>query len=222
MDQIDVQIQSRVRNTKNANRRARRAGRLPAIVYGGSDAPAAISVDLSAFEKLLHKAKLATIFNLQGEGPEQKAIIRDLQRDPVTEAPLHVDFYRIQIDKAIVVDVAVHHIGGDPIGVREGGVLETLTRQISVRCLPLEVPTSFDVDLTDLDIGQAIHVSDLTAPAGIEILSAPETTLFIIAAAKVEEEVEEVAEGEEGAAEGEEGAAEGDAAEGGDASGEKS
>lgn len=191
MNQVDLAVRPRNKNSKNQNRRARRSGQLPAVVYGAEMAPQAVMLDSDGFTKLLSKTRRSTIFNLKvdGEtnGAEQKAIIRDIQRDPVNSKLVHVDFYRIRLDKAINVEVSIHGVG-TPAGIKLGGVLETINRTIEVRCLPLEVPEFIEVDISQLQIGQSIHVYDLKVAEGVEILSDEDMPLFILAAPMKEEE----------------------------------
>ena len=222
MNQLDVDLKPRIKGSKNANRRLRRTGELPAVIYGGDRGAQPVSLDSVRFVKLLPKIRSTTIFNLsvEGESDPQQAFIREIQRHPLYDDHLiHIDFYRIEAGKPVVVEVPVHGIGGVPEGVKMGGVLETLTRRITVKCLPLQVPDSLEIDLSSLEMGQSLHVSDLTTPEGLEVLTSALAALFIISAPRAEEEevkpAEEEVEGEgEGEGEGEavkpEGEAEGE------------
>jgi large subunit ribosomal protein L25 len=201
MKQVDLAISLREKNSKNGNRRARRGGRIPAVVYGGGLEPQAAYLDSVSFQKTLAAVHRSTIFNLTagtGDAP-QPAIIRDIQHHPVSELPLHVDFYRISLDKPIVVDIPVHGVGGVPAGVKMGGLLESVTRRVEIRCLPLVVPEHLDIDISGIAIGHSLHVSDLKVPDGVEILTSPQEVLFIVAAPKAEE-VKAPTEGVEAAA----------------------
>jgi large subunit ribosomal protein L25 len=200
MEQLDIEVLTRTKNSKNGNRRARRDGHLPAVIYGAGQPPQPILIDRTLFGKMLHKLHSSTILNLKTPtGEAERTIIREIQRDPVRDEPIHIDFLRIRVDVPIIVDVPIHAVGGTPKGVREGGVLETLARHISIKVLPLEVPGSIDHDLTNMEIGDAIHVSDLVIPQGVEVLTPEDATVFILAAPKTAE-AEPVA-GEEGAPE---------------------
>jgi large subunit ribosomal protein L25 len=198
MEQIDLQVVARTKNSKNENRRARRNGQLPAVIYGAGKDPQAVLIDRTVFGKLADRLHSSTIMNLthpEGGEPE-RTIIRDIQREPVRLEPIHVDFLRIRVDQPIVVDVPVHGVGSTPKGVREGGVLETIARHISIKVLPLEVPASIDHDLTEMEVGDSVHVSDLKVAEGIEILTDPENAIFILTAPRTEEEAA-ATEGEE-------------------------
>lgn len=190
MEQIDLEVTARSKNSKNGNRRARRAGQLPAIIYGAGQPPQAVLIDRVIFGKMQHRLHSSTIMNLKpvGGGEGERTIIRTIQREPVRDEPIHVDFLRIRVDVPIVVDVPIHATGGAPKGVREGGVLETLARHISIKVLPLEVPASVDHDVSEMAIGDSVHVSDLKVPDGVEVLTDPETAVFIVAAPRTEEE----------------------------------
>jgi large subunit ribosomal protein L25 len=148
------------------------------------------------------------------------SIIVEVQQDPVTEEPLHVDFYRISMDKPIHTSIPIVLIGSSP-GVKEGGMLEHNLREISITCLPGDLPDGIEVDVSDLELGDSIHVSDLEPPSGVEFLTEEHDTVAHVRKPRLVAEVEEVevAEGEEGeeaeeaAAEGEEEAAAEEAAE---------
>lgn len=208
MNQISLDVQSKPKVSKNGNRRLRRAGRLPAVIYGGVGESVAITLDSVKFHKMLNTIKRSTVFNLEIDGTKTQTMIREWQRDPVAHRSiLHVDFYRIQADKAVDVEVPVHAVGL-AAGTKLGGVLETQLRRVLIRCLPLEVPEAFEIDVSALEIGDSLHVSDLSVPENTEILSDKDQPLFNVAGRMAEEEVEEVEEGVEGAeaAEGAEGA----------------
>jgi len=204
MEQVALAVRPREKNSKNANRRSRRGGGLPGVIYGGEAPPQPIFIDGEAFAKLVQRIHLGTtIFHLTLEGGDstpEKAIIRAIQRDPVYDRKLlHVDFYRIRLDKPIVLDIPVHAVGGTPSGVKMGGILESLTRRISIRCLPLQVPEALEIDVSGLEIGQTLHISDLRPPEGVEILTPADLALFLVAAPKLEETPEAAAPAAEAA-----------------------
>lgn len=173
---------------------------MPAVIYGGADAPIAITLDSVKFHKMLDTIKRSTVFNLEIDGTKTQTMIREWQLDPVAHRSiLHIDFYRIQADKTVDVEVPVHAIGL-AAGTKMGGVLETQLRRVLIRCLPLEVPVAFEIDVSALEIGDSLHVYDLTIPEGAEILSDKDQPLFNVAGRTAEEEVAEVEEGVEGEA----------------------
>ena len=169
------------------------------VIYGGDSAPQSISVDDHDLEMILRGAyRCNAIINLTVDGIAQpvKSIVRDLDRHPVNSRLVHVDFQRIDMNKSLEMEMTLHIVGSDPKGVREGGVLEHIQRTVTIYCKPGDIPEALNVDLSDLDMGSSIHVSDLPLPPGVEVLDDPDTTLFsIVAPAKAQEE-EEVLEGE--------------------------
>lgn len=197
MNQVDLPVKSRSKASKNGNRRLRGSGEVPAVLYGGPKGPELVALKGQDFEHMLRTLHRSTIFNLKLDGgTPQPAIIKALQRDPVREGVIHVDFYRIEMDKAITVQVPIHSTGGVPAGVKLGGVFSALLRKIEIRCLPLQVPASFDVDVSGLGLNKSLHVSDLVAPEGVEILTAKTEAIFNCVVPKAEEEKKvEVVEG---------------------------
>ena len=163
-DTIVVEVEQRSELGKNAAGRLRRAGKIPGIVYGLDRAPFAVTVSPKRLSEVLRlETGTNTILNLSLVGQERTraVMIREIHRDPVTELPLHVDFVRVDLEKAIHVAVPIRLLG-TPIGVKtEGGVVEFLTREIDVECLPGEIPEHVDVDVSELHVNQNVHVSDL-------------------------------------------------------------
>ncbi|HOR29369.1 MAG TPA: 50S ribosomal protein L25 [Candidatus Sumerlaeota bacterium] len=198
MDQLQLELKPREVGPKRANRRLRRGGQVPAVVYGAGKEPAMVAIDNHAIEMILHGATGTNkLFNIQLNGEQQQALIRDVQRHPVNNRILHIDLMRVDMDKLIDVEVSVHAVGADPEGVRAGGILEHLVRSVTVRCRPADIPAHLEADLSALRLNESFHVSQLAVPANVEILDDPETALFTILAPRLEEEKPE---GEEGAA----------------------
>jgi large subunit ribosomal protein L25 len=210
---------------KGPARRLRVAGKVPAVLYGKSAEPRAIAVNSREVEALMKKAAASGVLvDLTVEGETNTALIRDYQADPFKRFVTHVDFQAVGLDEKIEVEVPIR-LNGEPKGIKEGGILEQLRRSINIRCVASNIPAHIDVDVSELMIGDNIHVDDISLGEGIEF---PHTANFTIAAVvppTKEEEVAppaaEVPEGEEAApAEGEaapaEGAAEEKPAEGGE------
>ena len=205
MQRADIHVKLRTETGKGAARSHRREGQIPAVVYG-SDVPAQpISVDARHLWQILHDAKgerfLVNMFIDNGNGDNSTSsltMIKDVQHDPVRGEIEHVDFLRISIDRRIDTTVPIHMVGSSS-GVREGGVLEHLLRELHVACLPLEIPEDINVDISDMEIGQSLHVSDLEIQEGIRVLTSPETVIALVAApTKVAEITTEAAtEGED-------------------------
>jgi large subunit ribosomal protein L25 len=180
---------------KNEARRLRAAGRIPAVVYGGSDGALPVSVDPKILSRILHSgAGVNTIIglNVEGVGTTQ-VLVKEFLLDPVHHKMLHADFYRVQMDKAITVTVSVQ-VRGEPRGVKvQGGVLELPHREVELECLPGEIPQYIEVDASELMIGQSVRLRDVAAGAKWTPLSDPDTLLAHVVAPKVEEPPPEAA-----------------------------
>jgi large subunit ribosomal protein L25 len=194
--EITVAAEARSTRGKNEARRLRVKGLAPAVLYG-SDRPAvAVSVNPKDVNKILHSnTGHNTIFNLAVEGVEDTPVmIVDWQSDPVRESLLHVDLKRIDLTKRIAVKVRVHATG-EPKGVKlQGGLLEVITREIEIECLPDEIPESYTVDVTELMIGQNLRASEIALGGSVKLVSAPEQVIAHVVALKAEV-VETPAEG---------------------------
>ena len=201
MEQINLNARIRKVTGNNPARSLRREGRIPAVLYGPKTKPILLSVDSKEFEQVVKKSTIGSVLlNLMiqnGNTESRPAMVKELQTHPVTQRFLHVDFYEVDMQRKIKVMVPVV-VRGKAKGVEEGGLLQIAHREIEVLCLPTEIPESFEVDVTDLDIGDAIHLEDIQAVGNIEIVAEANVTVVSVLAPKVEvEAVEEIAEGEE-------------------------
>lgn len=205
---------------KETAHKIRAAGRVPAVVYGRGMDPIHVSVDARELYHLLHTdAGTNVLVDLRVDGDNFLALPREIQHDLIRGRFVHVDFLRIARDVKITVEVPVH-ITGESRGVKEGGVIEHHLWTLEVECLPQDVPTHIDADITKLAINESLKVSDLKTPEKSTILTSLEEVVVSVVPPQVMrvEEAAEGAEGEEGA-EAAEGAAEGEeAAEGEDES----
>ena len=187
---------------KGDARKTRRSGRIPGILYGHGETPVPVSVGARDFQLALHTHKGGNpIVHLAVGGSEFTALIRDAQYDPVTHEVLHLYFQHISLTETIEVSVPVH-MTGLAIGVKDGGgILEAILRDLEVRCLPTAIPASIDVDVSALNIGDSIHVRDLSIP-DVTILNDPDATVVTVVPPTVmEEKPAEVVEAEAGAGE---------------------
>jgi large subunit ribosomal protein L25 len=185
------------RNTKGKNeaRRLRAAGRIPAVVYGAQkigDAPApeSVSVDPKPFLRILHSASgFNTLITLKVEGgAEARVLAKNIQLDPITHHPLHADFYRVNMERKIKVTVPIS-LRGESRGVKvDGGVLDFVHREIEVEVLPANIPDTIEVDITNLGIGDAVHVRDLAGAASWTPVTDTDLMILHIIAIKVAEE----------------------------------
>lgn len=180
---ITVEAELREPGSTNQAKRLRAAGKLPAVLYGEDRDPRPIVVSPRKIVEILQSGQgQNAVLNLRvAEGKEQTALIHDYQVDPISHKLLHCDFKRISLDVAVEVTVPIHTVG-EPVGVKqEGGILDTVVREIDVRCLPTSIPDFLEVDVTGLKIGDAVHVSDLEVPEGVEILTDGELTVATVA-----------------------------------------
>lgn len=181
MQQVELKAAERVRDAKGANRRLRVAGRVPGIVYGAGADPRQVEVSAHDMEMILHgRSRAGEVLNLQFEGgAKEVTLLREVQRHPVSRKLQHLDFLRVDVNKEVEVEVPVHGVG-TPAGVREGGVLEHLTRTLKVRCTPLTIPASIEIDIEGLDVNHSLHVGEAKLPEGLVVLNDAETPLFAV------------------------------------------
>jgi large subunit ribosomal protein L25 len=187
---IVVEVQPRPDRGKNANRRCRRAGMLPAVIYGANESPLTVGLSPRRLEEVLHlETGRNTIFTVALAGQDQKGavMIKELQRDPVSDALLHVDLIRVQLDKSVTVRVPIRLLGV-PEGVKaEGGVIEFVLREVEVECLPGDIPEHFDVDVSALQVNQHVSVAVLPVSDKVKILDDPEGIVAIVVPPRAEE-----------------------------------
>ena len=178
----------RERLGKGGARKARQGGEIPGVLYGHGETPIPVSVGARDFQLAMRTHRGGNpVVNLAVAGGEYTALVRDVQYDPMTHDILHLDFQHISLTETIEVKVAVHLVGL-PIGVKDGGgILETITRAVEVRCLPTAIPAALEVDVSALNIGESVHVRDLKAE-GVEILTDLGTTVATVVAPTVIEE----------------------------------
>ena len=173
---------------KNAARRVRAAGKIPAVVYGAGQDSVAVAVDPKIITKILHSdSGHNTIFDLDISGSATvKAMIVDWQNEPLKGALLHIDLKRIAMDKVMQVSVPVQLVGV-PVGVKaQGGILEHVLREVEIECLPADIPGHLDVDVSSLEMNQSIHVSDLPHSGSIKFLTDEGLTVAHVAAIREE------------------------------------
>jgi large subunit ribosomal protein L25 len=203
---IELKAWARDRTGTGGAREVRREGRVPGIVYGGKDEPQNIALETKEISGQMQTGHFqSTIFMLDMDGTKIRVIPRDVQLDPIRDYPIHVDFMRLAKDAQVTVDVPVHFLNDTASpGLKRGGVLNVVRHDIPVRCPADQIPESFEIDLTGLEIGDSIHISSVTLPEGVvPTITDRDFTIATIVGQKAEEEPEEETEG----AEGEEGAA---------------
>ncbi len=209
MEIFDLKVRKRSGAGTALAKKSRKAGFIPGVVYSRGAAALSLEVPKKDLYQLLHAhADENLIVNLAiDSGDSRTAIISEVQTHPVNDEILHVDFKGISMDEKIVVKVALH-AKGESIGVKEGGILDHVRREIEIECLPSQIPEKIEVDVTDLAIGKSLHVSELILPEGIVCLDDPETVLLTVVVPRAEEEIAPAATAEAGEAVGEEAKAE--------------
>lgn len=198
---LDVEI--RERKGKGVARQIRGAGKVPAVLYGRGKPSLAVSLDPRKLERVLRgsDAGLNTLIDLRFHAGEQSGervvLVKEIQREPIRGAMLHVDFYEVDLTQTVSVEVPIHLVGKAK-GVEFGGVVEHSLREVEIECLPRAIPDSFEADISGMDIGDVLHVRDLPLQEGVSLLSDPELAVVLVATPAAEEApAEEVAEGEE-------------------------
>ena len=188
---------------KNAARRVRVAGKIPAVVYGAGQESVAVTVDPKVILRILHsETGHNTIFDLDISGRGgAKAMIVDWQNEPIKGKLLHIDLKRIAMDKAMTVSVPIL-LTGVPVGVKaQGGILEQVLREVEVECLPGDIPSSLDVDVSALELNGSIHVSDLPHSDKLKYLAEEDATVALVTEIREEAAAEDATAAGTGAAE---------------------
>lgn len=204
MSVVKLAAQPREATGKGGARKTRAAGFIPAVLYGPGEKPEPLEIAYKEFMKVYHGGHGENVLvDLEvGTGDARKVLFREVQRDPVSEQVLHVDLYHVSLTKPIRVHVPVH-LEGVPTGVKNsGGILQHVMREVEVECLPTEIPESISVSVADLEIGDAVHVRDLSA-GDFTLVEEPGRTVAsvippVVSKEPVAGEAEEAAE-EEGA-----------------------
>lgn len=186
MERLALRAEPRSKIRTRESRRLRRAGRVPAVVYGAAEAET-ISLDAREAQRLFRHASESTIISLVTGGGDRDVLIKDYQTDRVTDQLLHVDFLEVVADRALRTHVPLRFVG-TPVGVRQGGILETLLRELHVECLPKDLPESLEVAIEGLDGGQSIHVRELDTPDAVRVLSPSDQVVCLVAHRVAEQE----------------------------------
>lgn len=211
---------------KGVARRLRKEGMLPAVVYGRQTASMPLTIELKQLKRLImgekSEHKLLDLSIEGNGGPTEKTVmIKELQIDPVKRDYLHADFFEVAMDEEVTIPMLIK-LTGEPEGVKMGGVLQQVRRELEIKCLPSQIPDSLEIDVTTLNIGDSIHLKDVQLPPGVKILEDVDMTIATVLAPTIEKEVAEevpeeaeeekaaAAEGEEKKGEEEKKAAEGD------------
>ena len=198
MDFLNIKAITRTTKGNGPARALRREGQIPAILYGPGNEPTSIAVDTHELELLLKSSRSGQIFvNMAIDGAgERKALLKELQRHPVSGQYIHADFYEVAMDRKIRVRVPVTTRGKSQ-GVEMGGMLQIIRRELEVLCLPDDIPEVIEIDITELDMGESVHVEDIPLEGDVEIPHEVNFTILTILSGRKVEEEEVDEEGEE-------------------------
>lgn len=190
-----LEIQPREPGSSRATRRLRRAGQVPGVIYGGDASPLAFQVDERELRHAL--AGRGAVLELQLDGQSTTAVLKEAQRHPVRGHTVHVDFLRVRLDVAIHATVPLELIGGDEApGVREGGVLEHVVREVQIEALPTDIPERLELDVSAMQVNDTLHLEAVQAPSGVTILGDLEETVATLTPPRLQSELDEELEAE--------------------------
>ncbi|MDR1277502.1 MAG: 50S ribosomal protein L25 [Treponema sp.] len=185
MSQVVLSAKNRQGLGSQEARRIRRDGRIPAVLYGRSGKPISLELDAGEFVSRVKNISESTIVKVEIDGQAHEAFVKDTQRNIINGNIIHVDFYEVESGIALRARVSVH-IHGTPIGVREGGVLESPLHEIEVECLPKDLPERIDVDVSELKVNQSLHVRDIALGDGVRLISAADQVVALVKFARTE------------------------------------
>jgi large subunit ribosomal protein L25 len=185
MSQVVLAAQNRAVKGSPEARRIRRKGRIPAVLYGRGGNSVAIDLDAREFSNRVKNISESTIVKLELDGETHDAFVKDTQRNITDGNILHVDFYEVESGVALRAHVSLHLVG-TPIGVREGGVLESPLHEIEVECLPKNLPERIEIDISELKVNQSLHVRDINLGEGVRLISNGDQVVALVKYAREE------------------------------------
>ncbi len=191
----EIVLEAEVREaTGKAAKRVRAQGKIPGVYYAHGEENIPLQVPKLSLDPLIYTSETHVI-ELRLKDGTKKAILRDVQFDPVTDRPIHFDLQGLREDEAVTIEVPVVLTGGTPIGVREGGLLQHIMHKVKLSCLPKDIPGKIEVNVSQLGINRAIHVRELNVP-NVTILEAPEDSVVAVVPPTVQKEAAPAAEAE--------------------------
>ena len=185
MSQVVLSAKNRQKAGSSESRRIRRSGRIPAVLYGRTGKAISIDLDAQEFVRGVKGISESTIVKVNIDGKSYDAFVKDTQRNIIDGNILHIDFYEVESGIALRAKVTLH-LYGNPIGVREGGILENPVHEIEVECLPKDLPKRLEIDISGLKVNQSLHVRDIPLAEGIRLLSGADQVVALVKFAKAE------------------------------------
>ena len=190
MSEMNLQVEKRERTGKGGSRQARMHGLIPAVVYGGGKDSVPIQIDRKTFVDMMKKSGSENpifLLKLSDTGQERHAMIRGLQRNPVSRQVIHIDFQRIEMTDRVRVTVPIELVG-TAFGVKnEGALIDFVVREVHIECLPGDIPKHLQLDITNLHVGQHAEVKALEVPPGVTLLEEPERVILSLVHTRTEE-----------------------------------
>jgi large subunit ribosomal protein L25 len=189
VETVEIQIEPREAGTKGKAKRLRRDGKLPGVFYGPKAQTVPLEVDRKDFMSRVADLEGSHLIRIKSGSPllaDKVALVKEMQFHPVTGEVLHADFYEVDLSAKIRVKVPLHFVG-KAAGVVRGGILQPIVREVEVECLPMDIPEFFNVEVSELDIGDSLHVTGLAMPEGVVAASESDLTLVTVVPPSIEE-----------------------------------
>lgn len=189
METLEIQVEARDVKSKRQARRLRRAGKIPGVLYGPKTPPVPVELDQKEFSSRVAGLEGSHLIRLKSESTAlaaKVALVKEMQYHPITGDVIHTDLYEVDLTAKIQVQVPLHFIG-KAAGVVRGGILQPIVREIEVECLPMEIPQFFNVEVSALDIGDAVHIEELQMPEGVSAIYETNFALVTVVPPSVEE-----------------------------------
>ncbi len=201
METLEIRVDPRDKKSKRDAKRLLRNGKIPAILYGPKTTAVALALDKREFSSRVADLEGSHLVRLKSESAalaDKVALVKEMQFHPISGDVIHTDLYEVDLSAKITVHVPLHFVGKAE-GVVRGGILQPIVREIEVECLPLDIPAYFDVDVSRLDIGDSVHIEELTMPEGVTAVAESNLALVAVVPPTVEEAPAAAAEPVEGA-----------------------
>jgi large subunit ribosomal protein L25 len=189
LETLEIQADARDKQRKRDAKRLLRAGKIPGVLYGPKTTAVALALDQREFSSRvagLEGSHLVRLKSASASLAEKVALVKDMQYHPISGNVIHADLYEVDLTARITVHVPLHFVG-KAAGVVRGGILQPIVREIEVECLPLDIPEFFNVDVSALDIGDSVHIEELTMPEGVTAVSEADQALVAVVPPTVEE-----------------------------------